>query len=114
MKVALLQMDIALGDVAANRRKAEAMLAEGLARGAKLFVLPEMWTTGYKLAAIGRLAEPADGPTMALLTCVSPSCRGPSPWKGAGRCSSPPSGLLRGARTGGRSTSPGRSRTSCS
>ncbi len=71
MKVALLQMDIALGDVAVNRRKAETMLAEGLARGAKLFVLPEMWTTGYNLAEIDRLAEPAAGPTMAMLTAFA-------------------------------------------
>ncbi len=71
MKVALLQMDIALGDVAANRRKAGAMLAEGLAKGAKLFVLPEMWTTGYKLAEIAALAEPEGGPTLAMLTAFA-------------------------------------------
>ncbi len=71
MKVALLQMDIALGDVAANRRKAGAMLAEGLARGARLFVLPELWTTGYKLAEIATLAEPEGGPTLAMLTAFA-------------------------------------------
>jgi omega-amidase len=71
MKVALLQMDIALGDVAANRRKAAAMIAEAIARGARLLVLPEMWTTGYKLAEIHKLAEPADGPTIQMLSAAA-------------------------------------------
>ncbi|HWQ61951.1 MAG TPA: carbon-nitrogen family hydrolase [Negativicutes bacterium] len=67
MKIALLQMDIVLGDATANRRKAADMIATGLSRGAELLVLPEMWTTGYKLAEIDRLAEPDDGPTMTML-----------------------------------------------
>lgn len=67
MKVALIQMDIALGDVAANRAKAMAMLAEGVGRGAELLVLPEMWTTGYALEEIHNLAEPPGGPTLAML-----------------------------------------------
>lgn len=67
MKVALLQMDIVLGDVAANRAKALAMLDEGIARGAGVLVLPEMWTTGYALPEIKKLAEPSDGPTLAML-----------------------------------------------
>ncbi len=71
MKVALLQMDIVLGDVAANRRKAAAMIAAAAGKGAKLLVLPEMWTTGYKLAAIHELAEPADGPTLAMLRALA-------------------------------------------
>lgn len=67
MKVALLQMDIRLGQVEDNRAKVRTMLAEGLARGAELFVLPEMWTTGYKLPEIQQLGEPEDGPTMQML-----------------------------------------------
>ncbi len=71
MKIALLQMDIVLGDPDANRRKAADMIAAGLGQGAELFVLPEMWTTGYKLAEIGRLAEPEDGPTLAMLRAAA-------------------------------------------
>lgn len=67
MKVALMQMDIVLGDVAANCAKVRTMLAEGLARGAKLFVLPELWSTGYQLADIVRLAEPENGPSLEVL-----------------------------------------------
>lgn len=44
MKIALLQTDIVWGDPEANIRKAEAMM-NGL--NASLFVLPEMWSTGY-------------------------------------------------------------------
>lgn len=71
MKVALIQMDVALGDVAANREKAAAMIARGLDQGARLLVLPEMWTTGYQLPDIHRLAEPEDGPTMTMLRRIA-------------------------------------------
>ncbi|MDR3561613.1 MAG: carbon-nitrogen family hydrolase [Negativicutes bacterium] len=71
MKVALLQMDIVLGDVAANRAKGQTMIAEGLSRGAELLVLPELWTTGYQLADIHRLGEPEDGPTLTMLRQIA-------------------------------------------
>jgi omega-amidase len=67
MRVALIQMDIVLGDVAANRAKAAQLIIDGLQQGAELFILPEMWTTGYKLDAISSLAEPEDGPTVSWL-----------------------------------------------
>lgn len=70
-KVALIQMEVALGDVAANRQKALAMIEEGLRQGAKLFVLPEMWTTGYKLDEIHALGEPESGPTVSMLCNVA-------------------------------------------
>jgi len=71
MKVALLQMDIALGNIEANRQKALSMIKDGLTQGAELFVLPEMWTTGYKLDEIHQLAEPCDGPTVKMLQQVA-------------------------------------------
>jgi predicted amidohydrolase len=67
MKTALIQMDIVLGDVEANRKKALAMMEQGLRSGAELFVLPEMWTTGYKLDQIHKLGEPEDGPSVQML-----------------------------------------------
>ncbi len=67
MKVALLQMDIALGDVATNRKRALAMIDEGLEQGASLFVLPELWTTGYVLDRLLEIGEPEDGPTVQML-----------------------------------------------
>jgi len=71
MKVALLQMDIVLGEVSANRAKAQMMIDNGIRQGAELLVLPEMWTTGYKLADIHLLAEPEDGPTVTLLRQIA-------------------------------------------
>ncbi len=71
MNVALIQMDIALGDVAANQKKALAMIEKGLRAGAKIFVLPEMWTTGYKLGEIDKLGEPDNGPSIQLLKAVA-------------------------------------------
>jgi len=71
MKTALIQMDIVLGDVTANRKKAQSMIEEGLRAGAQLFVLPEMWTTGYKLDQIHQLAEPANGPSVQMLKDIA-------------------------------------------
>ena len=44
MRISLLQMDIAWGDVEANVARAEKMMA---GQRADLYVLPEMWSTGY-------------------------------------------------------------------
>jgi predicted amidohydrolase len=71
MKTALIQMDIVLGDVSANRKKAQSMIEEGLRAGAQLFVLPELWTTGYKLDQIHQLAEPDNGPTLQMLKNIA-------------------------------------------
>ena len=71
MRVALIQMDIILGDVDANRAKAAKMIEQSLAEGAQLIVLPELWTTGYKLAEIKSLAEPPNGPTVSMLSALS-------------------------------------------
>ncbi|MEG6584489.1 carbon-nitrogen family hydrolase [Dendrosporobacter sp. 1207_IL3150] len=67
MKIAILQMDIILGDVEANRQKARTMITEGIRQGVTLFVLPEMWTTGYKLDQISELAEQENGPSIKML-----------------------------------------------
>jgi predicted amidohydrolase len=70
-RIAVLQMDIQLGQVEANRQKAMAMIQKGLQQGAELFLLPEMWTTGYQLDQIQQLAEAADGPTISLLQQIA-------------------------------------------
>jgi len=62
-----VQMDVAYGDIEANHSKARAFIAEGLARGAELFVFPELWTTGYKLKDIADLSETLAGRTIAML-----------------------------------------------
>lgn len=71
MKVALLQMDIVLGNPEANRRKAKTMIEEGLRQNAKLFVLPELWTTGYVLDRLSKLGEAEAGPTVRMLQNIA-------------------------------------------
>lgn len=63
--VALVQIDVALGQPEANRGKVR-RLVEGLPP-TDVAVLPELWTTGYALESISALAEPEDGPTVGLM-----------------------------------------------
>ncbi len=51
MRVTILQTDIQWKDAEANRRNAELMIAQ--CPGSDLYVLPEMWTTGF-------VTEPSD------------------------------------------------------
>ncbi|MFZ5817538.1 MAG: carbon-nitrogen family hydrolase [Bacillota bacterium] len=68
MKVALIQMDIALGQPERNRERGAALVREAAARGARLILLPEMWTTGYCLPDLaGRHADQSGEPTGSLL-----------------------------------------------
>lgn len=71
LTISLAQMDIALGDPAANLKKADEWTAEAARRGSDLIVFPEMWTTGCDwqnittlstrqaevIQAVGRLAK---------------------------------------------------------
>lgn len=64
--VALVQIDVALGQPEVNRAKARRLI-EGLPPSVDVAVLPELWTTGYALESMPTLAEPEDGPTAALM-----------------------------------------------
>lgn len=61
LTISLAQIDIALGDPAANMATARTWVAEAARRGSDLILLPELWTTGYDLARAGELASPAAG-----------------------------------------------------
>ncbi|PLX94043.1 MAG: carbon-nitrogen family hydrolase [Desulfuromonas sp.] len=54
---AVVQFNIALGDVEHNMASAEAGLRRVAAQGAQLAVLPEMWSTGYDYRHLAQLAE---------------------------------------------------------
>jgi predicted amidohydrolase len=54
MRIALAQLDARLGDLEANRTSAGAAAAEAAAEGADLLVLPELYLSGYALAATER------------------------------------------------------------
>lgn len=63
-KLAVVQMDCVLGDVAANLARADSLVAAAAAQGATVAVLPELATTGYFVGdRLGALAESIPGPT---------------------------------------------------
>jgi len=66
MKIALLQMDIAWEDVAENHRRAARMLSEAAEGGARLALLPEMFSTGFSMDS-RRIAQPPGGPSETFL-----------------------------------------------
>lgn len=66
MRVAAVQLDIAWEDPTANALRAAPLVAEAAAGDARLVLLPEMWSTGFSMAA-DRVAEAPDGPSTAFL-----------------------------------------------
>ena len=66
MKVALLQLDLAWEDVAANHARAARLLDQAAALGARLAILPEMFATGFSMDG-RRIAQPEGGPTETFL-----------------------------------------------
>jgi omega-amidase len=74
VRVALIQMEIALGRPEENRACAAALVREA-ADGADLVMLPEMWTTGYALKRLaGNLADRDGEPTGAFLSALAEEC----------------------------------------
>ncbi|MDM5296894.1 carbon-nitrogen family hydrolase [Bacillus pumilus] len=57
MKIALVQMDVAIGNPDENFKKAEAFLEEAMRQQPDLIILPEMWNTGYALEQAEQLAD---------------------------------------------------------
>ena len=66
MKIALLQTDIAWEDVPENHRRAARLLEEAAAGGARLALLPEMFSTGFSMDS-RRIAQPPGGPSESFL-----------------------------------------------
>src|SRR5712691_70722 len=60
------QLDMAWEDVAENHRRAAKLLSEAAAGGARLAILPEMFSTGFSMDA-GRIAQPPGGPSETFL-----------------------------------------------
>ncbi|MCP3771906.1 carbon-nitrogen family hydrolase [Paenibacillus sp. MZ04-78.2] len=71
--LALLQMDIAIGEPDRNFAKLESLLHEAVAHDTKpdVIVFPEMWNTGYALDRIQELADHYGERTEALLSAFS-------------------------------------------
>lgn len=64
MKISLIQMNLAWCDTQANLRRAEELICRQ--PGADVYVLPEMFTTGFCMEP-HHIAEPAEGPTLAWM-----------------------------------------------
>ena len=68
MKIALIQMSLTWCDTAANLRRAEELIAN--APGADIYVLPEMFTTGFCMKP-KYIAEPMEGPSLAWMQSMA-------------------------------------------
>ncbi|MGE5277855.1 MAG: carbon-nitrogen family hydrolase [Acidobacteriota bacterium] len=66
MRVALLQLDIVWEDWAASHARAGRLLEEAAGGGARLAVLPEMFSTGFSMRP-ERVAQPPGGPSETFL-----------------------------------------------
>jgi omega-amidase len=66
VRVALLQMDLAWEDVLENHRRAARLLEQAAAGGARLALLPEMFSTGFSMDS-RRIAQPPGGPSESFL-----------------------------------------------
>ncbi len=74
MKVAVIQMDVTIGEPDRNRERALARMEEAVNGGAEkpdVLVLPEMWNTGYSLENIEDIADADGEPTHALMSAFA-------------------------------------------
>lgn len=71
MNFALVQMDIAFGDPAANYRKTEELIAEAALKKPDVIVLPELWTTGYDLERLATIADRNGEVTKAFISSLA-------------------------------------------
>jgi len=70
MRIAVIQMDIAVGEPEVNRKRALEKMEEAVSAEAKpdVLLLPEMWNTGYSLENVTEIADANGEPTKALFS----------------------------------------------
>ena len=68
MKISLIQMNLAWCDTAENLRRAEELITS--APGADVYVLPEMFTTGFCMEP-QHIAEPMEGPALQWMRRIA-------------------------------------------
>lgn len=72
MKIAVLQIQAAPGDVTANLTKIETAAGEAAAKGAQILIAPELALPGYGAGeAMQDLAEPVEGPQVEALRKIA-------------------------------------------
>ena len=67
LRIALAQMNVALGQPRENEDMARSLVARAAADGAQLVVLPELWFSGYDLARAADYAAALDEGAFALM-----------------------------------------------
>ena len=67
-KIALVQLEIALGQPGENLSRLHAQLAEANRGGAQMALLPELWSTGYDLERASELASEPNSSTFAEMS----------------------------------------------
>ncbi len=71
LTISLGQMDVKLGDPAANWETVQTMTAEAKQRGSDLVVFPELWSTGYDLENAVRYATPTNEGLFAQVAALA-------------------------------------------
>ncbi|MCR6108316.1 carbon-nitrogen family hydrolase [Salipaludibacillus agaradhaerens] len=72
LKIALIQMDIAFGQPEANYNKVSERCREAVEKGgADIIVLPELWTTGYDLAALDQIGDNEGETTWSFISTLA-------------------------------------------
>jgi predicted amidohydrolase len=57
MKIALIQMDVKIGDPEFNFKHAESLMNQAMENEPDVMILPEMWNTGYDLERANEIAD---------------------------------------------------------
>ncbi|AMA72405.1 MULTISPECIES: carbon-nitrogen family hydrolase [Aneurinibacillus] len=57
MKIALIQMDVTIGEPDVNFEKAHRLMKQAMEQAPDIIVLPEMWNTGYALEIAEQIAD---------------------------------------------------------
>ncbi|MDH7489157.1 MAG: carbon-nitrogen family hydrolase [Anaerolineae bacterium] len=80
VRVAAIQMNIAAGDPAANRRRMADLARRALDGGSQLVLFPELAACGYDLPRLDALAEPLDGETAEAMSDLAARYRAHVAW----------------------------------
>lgn len=67
LKVAALQFGVAVGQKEENIKRALGLMGEAAAAGAKVVVLPELWSTGFDTAHLDEAGEELSGASVSRL-----------------------------------------------
>jgi len=95
MRVAAVQLEVALGDVERNLAECERLACAAAGEGAELVALPEFFTTGAAFAPeLAGAALPPDGPATAMLQRVAAEA---GVWLGGSFLCRDPDGEVRNA-----------------